>query len=419
MIADVPTQKALSLPVGTRVAAVLPAEGARLLTLKEDRARNSRRASSGRSVKMPADAGGGEVAHAALVVHRVDERNEPEPLRGANAARRDARVVKACRPRVARGADRDGEADVLHRAQAGAERARLLERRALEADERVGVRQEANRARDDVVAAVAARGLQLDHDADASAHQIERLLEGRVVTAGARRLVRDDEPSLGVGVHVELDIVGADLDRALERGQRVLGQLGRGAAMRYDKHRRISSTSMRSTSSSASRSRSRVERPELRDHAQPGGLRGRDARLGVLEDERIGRIAEQPERLQVALRVGLAAHDVVGGDDRPKAARRGRPPRRPARSPPERRRSRSRAARARRRSARPRARARGSRSRRRPRRGSAARARRSPRRRRDGPRRATSARSPDRRGRRARRSTPAPTAASHARRRAR
>jgi putative spermidine/putrescine transport system ATP-binding protein len=36
VIADVPTQKALSLPVGTRVAAVLPAEGARLLNLKED-----------------------------------------------------------------------------------------------------------------------------------------------------------------------------------------------------------------------------------------------------------------------------------------------------------------------------------------------------------------------------------------------
>jgi putative spermidine/putrescine transport system ATP-binding protein len=36
VIADVPTQKALALPVGTRVAAVLPAEGARLLTLTED-----------------------------------------------------------------------------------------------------------------------------------------------------------------------------------------------------------------------------------------------------------------------------------------------------------------------------------------------------------------------------------------------
>ena len=36
VIADVPTQKALGLPVGTRVAATLPADGARLLTLTED-----------------------------------------------------------------------------------------------------------------------------------------------------------------------------------------------------------------------------------------------------------------------------------------------------------------------------------------------------------------------------------------------
>jgi putative spermidine/putrescine transport system ATP-binding protein len=36
VIADVPTQKALGLPVGTRVTAALPAEGVRLLDLKED-----------------------------------------------------------------------------------------------------------------------------------------------------------------------------------------------------------------------------------------------------------------------------------------------------------------------------------------------------------------------------------------------
>ncbi|HET6945710.1 MAG TPA: ABC transporter ATP-binding protein [Gaiellaceae bacterium] len=36
VIADVPTQKALGLPVGTRVAAVLPAEGVRLLELRDD-----------------------------------------------------------------------------------------------------------------------------------------------------------------------------------------------------------------------------------------------------------------------------------------------------------------------------------------------------------------------------------------------
>jgi putative spermidine/putrescine transport system ATP-binding protein len=36
VIADVPTQKALGLPVGTRVTAALPAEGVRLLDLKEE-----------------------------------------------------------------------------------------------------------------------------------------------------------------------------------------------------------------------------------------------------------------------------------------------------------------------------------------------------------------------------------------------
>ena len=36
LIADVPTQKALSLPVGTRVAAALPSEGVRLLDLKDE-----------------------------------------------------------------------------------------------------------------------------------------------------------------------------------------------------------------------------------------------------------------------------------------------------------------------------------------------------------------------------------------------
>ena len=36
VIADVPTQTALGLPVGTRVTAALPAEGVRILELKED-----------------------------------------------------------------------------------------------------------------------------------------------------------------------------------------------------------------------------------------------------------------------------------------------------------------------------------------------------------------------------------------------
>jgi putative spermidine/putrescine transport system ATP-binding protein len=36
VIADVPTQKALGLPVGTRVTAALPAQGVRLLDLREE-----------------------------------------------------------------------------------------------------------------------------------------------------------------------------------------------------------------------------------------------------------------------------------------------------------------------------------------------------------------------------------------------
>ena len=86
---------------------------------------------------MPAAPASASVAHPLLVVHRVDERDEAERLRRADAAPRDARIVEAGRPGAARTADRDGEADVLHRAEAGAKRARLLERGALEADEDV------------------------------------------------------------------------------------------------------------------------------------------------------------------------------------------------------------------------------------------------------------------------------------------
>ena len=173
-------------------------------------------------------------------------------------------------------------------------------------------------ARDDVVAAIAARSLQLDHHPDAPAHQIERSLEGRVFAAGTRRLVRDDEPALGVGVHVDLDIVGADLDRALERGQRVLGQLGRGAAMGYDKHRRISSTSMRSTSSSASRSRSGSSVPSFAITRSPAAFA--DAMPASVSSKTSASFGSPSRRsvLQVALGVRLAAHDVVGRNDRSK-----------------------------------------------------------------------------------------------------
>ena len=87
VIADVPTQTALGLPVGTRVAAALPAEGVRILELKEDLPEIPR----SRSRHVGEDAGGsgvGEVAHPLLVVHGVDERD-----RGRVPAPRGSRGV--------------------------------------------------------------------------------------------------------------------------------------------------------------------------------------------------------------------------------------------------------------------------------------------------------------------------------------
>ena len=51
--------------------------------------------------------------------------------------------------------------------------------------------------------------------------ELDRLLETRL--PAARRVVADDERAVGSGMDVELDEVRAELDRALERGQRVLG----------------------------------------------------------------------------------------------------------------------------------------------------------------------------------------------------
>ena len=64
--------------------------------------------------------------------------------------------------------------------------AQRLERGPLEADDRVLVADEPHRARDDVVAAVAARGLQLDHERDPAAAEVEHLVERRVGAAAAR-----------------------------------------------------------------------------------------------------------------------------------------------------------------------------------------------------------------------------------------
>jgi putative spermidine/putrescine transport system substrate-binding protein len=170
----------------------------------------------------PGDAELGEPSHPSLGVDREDEWEQPEPARHLDPAHRDARVAEAGRPGITRRVDRDGETDVLHGVQAGAERAGGLEGCALERDEHVVGAEHPHGARDDVVTAVPIRRLQLDHDRDAVPHQVERVLERGVDAAALGAIVRDHEATVHIGVHVELDEVRAKLDRALEGGQRVL-----------------------------------------------------------------------------------------------------------------------------------------------------------------------------------------------------
>ena len=130
LIADVSTAKAATLPIGMRVTAALPATDARLLELSDEPS-VCYPTSQIRPVREDAaDAGAVELAHPRRLVHGVDERDEIERVRRGEPAPRDAAVREADGPGVARRANRDPEADVLARAEARAERARLLERAA-------------------------------------------------------------------------------------------------------------------------------------------------------------------------------------------------------------------------------------------------------------------------------------------------
>ena len=119
---------------------------------------------------------------------------------------------------------------------------------------------------------------------------------------------------------VELDEVGAELDRTLERRRRVLGQFCRRSPVsdrpRHPSRRRSNGTSIVLHDLVGLREPLGRLRPEQGDDTRARRLRGRDAGLGVLEDERLLACrAECFEREQVALGVRLAENDVVVGDD--------------------------------------------------------------------------------------------------------
>ena len=150
---------------------------------------------------------------------------------------------------------------MLHGAELGPQPSRLEDRASRERDDDGVGREEPHRPGDDVVAAVEPGALQLGHDADSPGGQLEHLLEGRDPElpqldqracperpAGGGEpvepeVVEDDEPAVARGLDVELDVVGADLDRALERGEGVLELVVRRAAVGDDDHARSRSSS--------------------------------------------------------------------------------------------------------------------------------------------------------------------------------
>ena len=69
--------------------------------------------------------------------------------------------------------------------------------------------------------AVAPRILQLAHDPDPAAEELDRIFETRLAAEWA--VMADDERAIRSGVHIELDEVGSELDRSSEGRERVLG----------------------------------------------------------------------------------------------------------------------------------------------------------------------------------------------------
>ena len=118
-------------------------------------------------------------------------------------------------------------------------------------------------------------------------------------------------------MHVELEVVGADLDRTLEGGECVLRKVERRAAVGDQSTAGAPAAAGRSVDELVCSAHPfRAERARQSDNPRPRRLRSGDADVGVLEDEhRAGLDLQETRGGEVALRVGLAVRDVVLRDD--------------------------------------------------------------------------------------------------------
>ena len=308
------TARAAALPVGARRRAGAD-RGRRLISLADDEASpTSARASSsaqgrgsGTSVKTPLTPSVSQLEHARRVVHRVDGRLEAQRL-----GRRDARRLR--HPRVL-------ESDGPAAACAGGSRCRS--RRAAWCASLAGGAANSSIARrwkQTTTASSSSRRAcaRRCRRAAASARPSRRSARGRAralrrATGRGCRVRRGRGSTSSAFLHVELDVVGAQLDRPLEGRQRVLGQLGRGAAVRDHEH---SSVSMQRPG----RSRDELVAPARAAPRRASASRRRRARL--LPSPR--RRRRRCPRRRAALRARRRAAPRRAGSPRDAACRAGR-----------------------------------------------------------------------------------------------
>ena len=261
---------------------------------------------------------------------RIRARHSPyrRAGRGRGCARRDpargdATIVETRGPGAARTADRDAEADVLHRPQRRAERAHLLERRPLEADDDVVVAEQRARCaqrRRGGGSGAASSARPSRRCGRASGRAPLRVSDRRAPGRG-RSWVTTSRPAASAWTSSSTKSAPSSIARS-NAGSVFSGSSEDAprCAMTSISPARAHHVDVDAVDELVGRTQAlRIERSLLREHTHARGLRRGDAGLRVLEDDTSpASIVEELERLQVALGMRLALDDVVGGDDPPK-----------------------------------------------------------------------------------------------------